>query len=167
MLENVSLEVKGGEILVLVGPSGAGKSTLFNLIPRFYDPTDGAICIDGLNMRSLSQQSLRDQIEIVSQETILFGGTIYENIRYGRLDASEDEIIAAAQAANAHEFIMDFSQQYDTLVGERGMNLSSGQRQCIAIARAILKDPATLLLDEATSSLDNESEELVQEASTG
>ncbi len=164
VIQGVSLDVQPGEILALVGPSGAGKSTIFNLIPRFYDPTDGVIQIDGCDLRSISQESLRAQMAIVPQETLLFGGTIRENILYGRLDASEAEMISAAKAANAHEFIMEFPKQYETTVGERGTKLSGGQRQRIAIARAVLKDPRILLLDEATSSLDNESEGLVQEA---
>jgi subfamily B ATP-binding cassette protein MsbA len=164
VLQDISLEIQAGEILALVGPSGAGKSTIFNLIPRFYDPTGGNISFDGHDLREITQQSLRDQIGIVPQESILFGGTIRENILYGRLDATEAELITAAKAANADEFISHFPNQYETLVGERGMNLSGGQRQRIAIARAILKDPRVLLLDEATSSLDNESEVLVQEA---
>ncbi len=164
VIQDVSLEIQPGEILALVGPSGAGKSTIFNLIPRFYDPTEGVIRIDGQDLRSVTQASLRAQMAIVPQETILFGGTIRENILYGRLDATEAELFAAAQAANAQEFIMAFPKQYETVVGERGANLSGGQRQRISIARAILKDPRILLLDEATSSLDNESEELVQDA---
>ena len=164
VIRDVSFEIQPGEIMALVGPSGAGKSTIFNLIPRFYDPTVGSIQLDGHDLRSITQQSLREQLAIVPQETLLFGGTIRENILYGRLDAGEDEMIAAAQAANAHEFILGFPDGYETIVGERGTKLSGGQRQRIAIARAILKDPRILLLDEATSSLDNESEGLVQEA---
>ncbi|NTW01675.1 MAG: ATP-binding cassette domain-containing protein, partial [Oscillochloris sp.] len=164
VIQGISLHVKAGEILALVGPSGAGKSTILNLIPRFYDPTNGSIQIDGHDLRTISQESLRDQMAIVPQETMLFGGTIRENIRYGKLDASEAELIAAAQAANAHDFIMTLPHQYETIVGERGTRLSGGQRQRIAIARALLKDPRILLLDEATSSLDSESEGLVHEA---
>jgi subfamily B ATP-binding cassette protein MsbA len=137
---------------------------LLNLIPRFYDPTSGNVRIDGIDLREIQQSSLRAQIAIVPQETILFGGTIRENILYGQLEATEAEIIKAAKAANAHEFIMEFPEQYVTVVGERGAKLSGGQRQRIAVARAILKDPRILLLDEATSFLDSESEELVQEA---
>jgi subfamily B ATP-binding cassette protein MsbA len=164
VIKDVSLEIAPGEIIALVGPSGAGKSTLFNLIPRFYDPTQGTIRIDGVDIRTVTQQSLRSQIGLVPQETILFGGTIRENIAYGRLTASEAEIIDAAKAANAHTFITETPKGYDTLVGERGIKLSGGQRQRLAIARAILKNPRILLLDEATSSLDSESEELVQDA---
>ena len=163
-LRGISLEIADGEIIALVGPSGAGKSTLFNLIPRFYDLDSGSIRIDGHDIRQVTQNSLRRQIGIVPQETLLFGGSIRDNIRYGRLEASEDELIAAAVSANAHGFISELPQGYDTTVGERGMKLSGGQRQRVAIARAILKNPAILLLDEATSSLDNESEQLVQEA---
>jgi ATP-binding cassette, subfamily B, bacterial MsbA len=164
ILEDVSLEVKPGEVLALVGPSGAGKTTLVNLIPRFFDPTAGRICLDGQDLRSLQVKSLRGQIGIVPQETLLFGGSVRENILYGRLDASEGEVFSAARSANAHDFILQLPKGYDTVVGERGVKLSGGQRQRIAIARAILKNPSILLLDEATSALDSESEGLVQEA---
>lgn len=164
VLHNINLDIAPGEIVALVGPSGAGKSTIFNLIPRFYDPTSGYIRLDGRDLKSVTQSSLREQIGIVPQETLLFGGTIRENIRYGRLDTTEEEITAAAKAANAHDFILELPDQYETVVGERGIRLSGGQRQRVAIARAILKDPRILLLDEATSSLDSESEHLVQEA---
>ena len=164
VLHNISLTIQPGEVLALVGPSGAGKSTLFNLIPRFYDPTDGQISLDGMDLRVVTLASLRSQIGLVPQETQLFSGTVRENIRYGKLDASDDELAAAARAANAEEFIQNLPEGYDTKVGERGVKLSGGQRQRIAIARAILKDPRILLLDEATSSLDSESEGLVQEA---
>lgn len=164
VLHNIALAIQPGEIVALVGPSGAGKSTLFNLIPRFYDPTSGRVLIDGYDLRDVTQRSLREQIGLVPQETMLFGGTIRENLVYGKLDASEEEIIAAAKAANAHDFIMALPRGYETLVGERGIKLSGGQRQRIAIARVMLKNPRILLLDEATSSLDSESEALVQEA---
>jgi len=164
VLHNLSLDIAPGEIVALVGPSGAGKSTIFNLIPRFYDPTEGTVRVDGHNLRELTQASLREQIGIVPQETLLFGGTIKENIRYGKLNATDAELVDAAKAANAHDFIMELPDQYETIVGERGIRLSGGQRQRVAIARAILKNPRILLLDEATSSLDSESEHLVQEA---
>jgi ATP-binding cassette, subfamily B, bacterial MsbA len=164
VLTDIDLEIQPGEVLALVGPSGAGKSTLFNLIPRFYDPTEGRVCVDGFDLRSVRLASLRAQIGIVPQETHLFSGTVRENLRYGRLDASQAELEAAAQAANAEEFIARLPHGYDTLVGEKGVKLSGGQRQRIAIARALLKDPRILLLDEATSSLDSESEGLVEEA---
>ncbi len=164
VLHGINLEVAPGEILALVGPSGAGKSTIFNLIPRFYDPTRGTLQLDGNDLRELQQDSVRNQIGIVPQETFLFGGTIIENIQYGKLNATQAEVIAAAKAANAHDFIEELQDKYQTIVGERGVRLSGGQRQRIAIARAILKDPRILLLDEATSALDSESEHLVQEA---
>jgi subfamily B ATP-binding cassette protein MsbA len=164
VLRGITIQVAPGEILALVGPSGAGKTTLVNMIPRFYDPTSGAIRIDGFDLRDVQLATLREQIGIVPQETLLFSGTIGENIRYGKLDASEAEIIEAARAANAHQFITQLPQGYNTVVGERGMKLSGGQRQRVAIARALLKDPRILVLDEATSALDSESEALVQEA---
>ena len=164
VLRDINLEIQPGEVLALVGPSGAGKTTAFNLIPRFYDPTAGRVCIDGHDLRTVTLDSLRGQIGIVAQETQLFSGTVRENLRYGRLDASDAELEAAARAANAAEFIERLPQGYETVVGERGVKLSGGQRQRVAIARAILKDPRILLLDEATSSLDSESEGLVQEA---
>lgn len=164
VLQNLCLTIQPGEVLALVGPSGAGKSTFFQLIPRFYDPTQGRVLLDGHDLRDVKQHNLREHIGIVPQETLLFSGTIRENIIYGDLNATEEEIIEAAKAANAHDFITALPDGYESLVGERGIKLSGGQRQRISIARAILKNPRILLLDEATSSLDSESEGLVQEA---
>ncbi len=158
------LAIPAGETLALVGPSGSGKTTLVGLIPRLWDVTSGAIRVDGVDIRAVTVASLRGQVGLVAQEATLFGGSVRENILYGRLDATEAEMVAAARAANAHDFISALPDGYDTVVGDRGSRLSGGQRQRVAIARVILKDPPILLLDEATSSLDNESERLVQEA---
>src|SRR5437867_1175553 len=164
IFESLSTAFREGETTALVGPSGAGKTTLVNLVGRFYDPVAGRVCVDGRDIREVTIRSLREQIAVVPQEPILFGDTIRENIRYGRLDATAAEIEDAARAANATEFIARTPKGMDTIVGERGVRLSVGQRQRIAIARAILRDARILLLDEATSSLDNESEFLVQQA---
>ncbi|MBQ1469550.1 ABC transporter ATP-binding protein [Schwartzia succinivorans] len=163
-LEHISFKAEPGQMIAFVGPSGAGKSTIANLIPRFYDVNGGAIRIDGQDVRDVTMSSLREQIGIVPQETMLFSTTVRENIRYGRLDATDEELVQAAKDANAHEFIMQLPEGYDTKIGERGLNLSGGQRQRIAIARAILKNPQLLILDEATSALDTESEKIVQAA---
>ncbi|MGI6544208.1 MAG: ABC transporter ATP-binding protein [Limnochordia bacterium] len=164
VLRNIQLTVRPGEVIALVGPSGAGKTTLVNLLPRFYDPDSGSVTIDGVDVRRMSLRSLRSLIGLVPQETALFGVSVAENIRYGRADARMEDIIAAARLANAHDFITQLAQGYDTMVGERGVTLSGGQKQRLAIARAVLRDPRILILDEATSSLDTESEALVQEA---
>ena len=164
VLNNVSFNVKPGEMIAFVGPSGAGKSTVASLLPRFYDVTDGSITIDGEDIRRVTLDSLREQVGIVPQETVLFNGSVYDNILYGRLDATKEEVEAAAKAANAHNFIMDLPKGYQTMLGDRGVNISGGQRQRISIARAILKNPQILILDEATSALDTESERVVQEA---
>ena len=164
VLSDLTFNVQPGEVAAVVGPSGSGKTTLINLIHRFYDPVAGVVTIDGYDLKSVTLQSLYQQIALVPQEMHLFGGTIRDNIRYGRVSASDEEIVAAARAANAHDFITALPDGYGTLVGEKGVNLSGGQRQRIAIARAVLKDPRILILDEATSSLDTESESLVQDA---
>jgi subfamily B ATP-binding cassette protein MsbA len=164
VLGDINLDVPSGKVIALVGPSGAGKTSLVKLIPRFYDPNEGQVFIDGIDIKTVSLKSLREQLGIVPQETILFSTSIRDNIAYGRLDASLQEIEAAAKAANADEFIERLPEGYDTVVGERGSKLSGGQAQRISIARAILKNPRILILDEATSSLDARSEELVQKA---
>ena len=165
VLHDISFHARPGDVIALVGPSGAGKSTLVSLIPRFYEITSGRISIDGYDIRDVTLESLSSQIGIVPQETLLFAQSVADNIRYGKLDATQAEIEVAARAANAHDFIVnELPDGYETMVGERGVKLSGGQRQRIAIARAILKDPRILILDEATSSLDSESEHLIQEA---
>ena len=163
VIHDVSFDVLPGQTVALVGPSGAGKSTIIKLLLRFFDPNSGTIRLDGHDIRTLDRKSFLSQIGLVPQETLLFGGTVRENILYGKLDATEAELEEAAQKANAHEFITNMEKGYDTIVGEKGTKLSGGERQRIAIARAILKDPKILVLDEATSSLDNRSESLIKE----
>jgi subfamily B ATP-binding cassette protein MsbA len=164
VLKKIDFKIHSGEIVALVGPSGGGKTTIVNLLLRFYEPAEGSISIDGVDLRDTTMASLREQIGIVTQEIILFNDTVRANIAYGRPGTSDEEITRAARAANAHDFINSLPQKYDTIIGERGVKLSGGQKQRLAIARAILKNPAILILDEATSSLDTESERLVQGA---
>jgi ATP-binding cassette subfamily B protein len=163
-LEAISFEVKAGQLVALVGPSGAGKTTLTYLIPRLYDPTAGRVLLDGHNLRDVTLESLTAHIGMVTQETHLFHDTIRTNLLYAKLDATQSEIEAAARAANIHDFVLGLPDGYDTIVGERGYRLSGGEKQRIALARVILKDPRILVLDEATSHLDSESESLIQDA---
>lgn len=164
VLKNINLTIAKGKTIALVGPSGGGKSTLADLVPRFYDPTEGQVCIDGISLTDYELESLRKQLGIVTQESILFNDTIFNNIAFGKPNVSEAEVIQAAKIANAHDFILQTEQSYQTKIGERGSKLSGGQRQRLSIARAVLKNPPILILDEATSALDSESEKLVQEA---
>jgi ATP-binding cassette subfamily B protein len=164
VLRQLVMEAKPGEKIALVGPSGAGKSTTVSLLLRFYEPDAGRLLLDGRDARELDLSTVRANMAIVPQEVLLFGGSIRDNIAYGKPGATEEEILIASRRANCHEFIERFPESYATLVGERGVKLSGGQRQRIAIARALLKNPAILILDEATSSLDSESEQLIQQA---
>ncbi|MEE4195064.1 MAG: ABC transporter ATP-binding protein, partial [Anaerolineae bacterium] len=164
VLRDITLDIPAHQAVALVGPTGVGKSTLVSLIPRFYDVTEGAITLDGRDLRDIQQNSLRSQISIVLQDVFLFHGTVRDNILFGRSDATEEEMIAAAKAANAHDFILELPEGYDTLIGERGVKLSGGQKQRVSIARAVLKNAPILILDEATSSVDTETELLIQQA---
>ena len=164
VLEHVSFEIPAGKSIALVGPSGSGKTTICSLLPRFYDVTGGRVTIDGIDVRKLTLESLRNQIGLVQQDVYLFCGSIKDNIAYGRPDATMEEIVDAARKANIHDFIMELPEGYDTFVGERGTRLSGGQKQRISIARVFLKNPPVLILDEATSALDNESERYIQKS---
>jgi subfamily B ATP-binding cassette protein MsbA len=166
VLNNINFELKAGKTIALVGPSGGGKSTLADLVPRFYDPTEGKILLDGVDIREFEVHNLRELMGIVTQESILFNDTVFNNIAFGIEDATEEQVIEAAKIANAHNFIVQMEGGYQSSIGERGSKLSGGQRQRISIARAVLKNPPILILDEATSALDSESELLVQEALT-
>lgn len=162
VLSHVNLKVRPGEYVALVGSSGAGKTTLCSMIPRFYDVSSGSVKLDGKDIRDIKLKELRRQIGIVQQDVYLFAGTVMDNIRYGKPEASDEEVVRAAMAANAHEFIMSLPQGYDTDIGQRGVKLSGGQKQRLSIARVFLKNPPVLIFDEATSALDNESEKIVQ-----
>jgi ATP-binding cassette subfamily B protein/subfamily B ATP-binding cassette protein MsbA len=164
VLRDISLHVDPGQMIALVGPTGAGKSTLVNLLPAFYEPTAGRVLIDGQDIAGITLDSLRSQISVVSQEAFLFNGSLRENILYGRLDATENELHAAARAANCHDFIVKLPEGYDSHVGERGIKLSVGEKQRVSIARALLKNAPILILDEATASVDTATERLIQEA---
>ncbi|HZI54859.1 MAG TPA: ATP-binding cassette domain-containing protein, partial [Chitinophagaceae bacterium] len=164
VLENINLVIEKGKTIALVGPSGVGKSTIADLIPRFYDATEGQVLVDGKNVKDYSMESLRSHMSFVTQEIILFNDTVFNNIALGQPDAKTEDVINAAKIANAHDFIMQTENGYDTIIGDRGLRLSGGQRQRLSIARAVFKNPSILILDEATSALDTESERLVQDA---
>ena len=166
VLNNINLKIPKGKTIALVGSSGSGKSTLADLLPRFYDPTAGEILIDGTNIQNYTLHSVRDLMGIVTQESILFNDTIFNNIAFNKVNPTMEEVVAAAKIANAHDFIMQTPDGYETMIGDRGSKLSGGQRQRLSIARAVLKNPPILILDEATSALDTESEKLVQQALT-
>jgi subfamily B ATP-binding cassette protein MsbA len=166
VLKNIDLKIKKGKSIALVGPSGGGKSTLVDLVPRFYDPSEGEVLLDGKSLKDYQLDGVRGLIGVVTQESILFNDTIFNNIAFGRENANEEDVMQAAKIANAHNFIMETEDGYQTVIGERGSKLSGGQRQRLSIARAVLKNPPILILDEATSALDSESEQLVQEALT-
>jgi ATP-binding cassette subfamily B protein len=164
VLKNISLHIKAGETIALVGTSGVGKTTLCSLIPRFYEVSQGEVLLDGINVRNITLRSLRRNVGVVQQDVYLFAGTVFENIRYGKPDATKEEVIEAAKKANAHDFILSLPDGYNTDIGQRGVKLSGGQKQRLSIARVFLKNPPVLIFDEATSSLDNESEKVVQDS---